>query len=94
MSNSTDNHNRPFFSELLVNDNSYIWLPYNHFVPRAGFKPGTYEFLLLEFAVAHKPTRPPRPVLALSYGTLKAVAYLEGSGNKDSNSVLYRIGFH
>ena len=27
---------------------------------RAGFKPGIYDSLLLEFAVAYKPTQPPR----------------------------------
>ena len=28
---------------------------------RAGFEPGIFDSLLLEFAVAHKPTQPPRP---------------------------------
>ena len=30
-------------------------------LPQAGFEPGIYDSLLLEFAVAHKPTQPPRP---------------------------------
>ena len=28
---------------------------------QVGFEPGIYDSLLLEFAVAHKPTQPPRP---------------------------------
>ena len=28
--------------------------------PKAGFESGIYDSLLLEFAVAHKPTQPPR----------------------------------
>ena len=28
---------------------------------RGGYEPGIYDSLILEFAVAHKPTQPPRP---------------------------------
>ena len=31
------------------------------YMPQEGFKPRIYDSLLLEFAVAHKPTHPPRP---------------------------------
>ena len=30
-------------------------------LPQAGFEPGIYDSLLLEFAVAYKPTQSPRP---------------------------------
>ena len=39
----------PFYSELIPK------------LPQAGFEPGTYDSLLLEFAVTLKPTQPPLP---------------------------------
>ena len=37
-------------------------LRYHKNTHQLGFVPGTYESPLLEFAVAHKPIRPPGPV--------------------------------
>ena len=37
------------------NEQSYLVSVY----PQAGLEPGIYDSLLLEFAVAHKPTQPP-----------------------------------
>ena len=34
---------------------------HDSYMSRAGFEPGVYDYLLLEFAVAQKPTQPPQP---------------------------------
>ena len=49
------------FSDTSTRSSNTVHSTYLFSLPQMGFEPGIYDSLLLEFAVAHKPTQPPRP---------------------------------